>query len=554
MYLLVIGVTIVVAFLALQPTFMLFYGSLSDAPLGVKGHFTLEHYRSAYSDPETYQVIGNSFIFGAFSSLISVILAGIVAWISVRTNAPGRKTFELVAIVPNIIPPLLITTGWTLLLNPSNGLLNVALMRLLNLPNTPFNIYSMPGMIFVEGLLLTPLAFLIIAAALRSMDPSLEEAGRISGSPNRQVVRRITFPLIVPAVLAAATLNFVRAIESFDTPAIIALPARIEVFTTKIYKEALAAFPPNHNLAASYAISLLIVALIFVMFYRRLIRQSERFTTVTGKGYRSATIDLGRWRYLASAFAVLLLLFLGVLPIAVLALTSVLPYFHAPTWETLQLLTLKHYRQVLASERIYRAVLNSLFLSITGATIAMFLSAIIAYITVKTKVAGRGLLEGLTFIPWAFPGTALGIGLLWGYVYFPIPIYGTIWILLIGYVTRFLPYGLRSMSGVIIQIHNELEEASRVAGGGFSVTFRRVLLPLMKPGFMAGWIILATIYIREFSLSVFLYTPSSEPIGPLLYHLWLDGLTGQMGALGVLVTLLCLGLVIVARRIGRDSK
>lgn len=541
----------IVGFLSLQPTVMLLYGSITDAPLGLPGQLTLKHYQTAYSDPETFRLLVNSAVFAAGSTFLSVVLAGAMAWIVVRTNAPGARLFELIAVVPNIMPPLLIAVAWTLMLNPSAGLLNGLLRRLLGLSQAPFNIYSMPGMIFVEGLILTPLAFLIIAAALRSMDPSLEESARMSGSSHLQILRRVTFPLIRPAVLAAAVLNFVRAIESFDTPAIIALPARIDVFTSKIYKEALDAFPPNHNMAATYATSLLAITLSLVYVYRLMLRRAERFAIVTGKGFRPAIIDLGRLRYLASGVAGGILALLVVVPFGVLVATSLLPFFPMPLDEAMRLLTLKHYRIILTDDRVRTALWNSFLLATIGPTVCMLLAALIAYITVKTRIVGRGLLEGLTFLPFAFPGTALGIGLLWAYVRSPIPIYATLWILLIGYITRFLPYGLRSVTGTIVQLHRELEEASQMSGGGFLVTLRRVVLPLLKPGLVAGWILLATIFVREFSLSVFLYTPASEPVGPLLYHLYLDGLHGRMGALGVIVTLLCLGLTMIARWVGR---
>jgi iron(III) transport system permease protein len=374
----------------------------------------------------------------------------------------------------------------------------------------------------------------------------------MSGSPHHRIVTRVTLPLVRPAILAAATLNFVRAIESFDTPAVLALPARIDVFTSKIYKEALDAFPPNHNLAASYGMGLLVITLTLVYVYRVMIRRAERFATVTGKGFRPAQIELGRARYLATALAAGILVLLVVFPFLMLVLTSVLPYFPVPLEEAAQLLTTRHYAAIVTDGRVWTAVQNSLFLAVAGPTVCMLLAALTAYITIKTTIRGRGIVEGLSFLPFAFPGTALGIGLLWAYVAFPVPIVATIWILLIGYITRFLPYGLRSMTATIVQIHRELEEASQIAGGGFVITFRKILLPLMKPGFLGGWILLATIFIREFSLSVFLYTPASEPIGPLLYHLWLDGLHGRMAALGVLVTVLCIGLVMVAMRLVRS--
>jgi iron(III) transport system permease protein len=247
-----VAVVLIIAFLGLYPSIFLLYGSFTDTPLGVPGHLTWSNYLYAYGNPETYRLVVTSFMFAAGASALSVLLSLILAWITIRTNAPCRKLFELTAIIPNIMPALLTAISWVLLLNPNNGLINVALTRWLGLSRSPFNIYSLSGLIFVEGMNLTPLAFLIIAAALKSMDPALEESGKTLGSGELGVAMRITVPLIRPAILAAATLNFVRAIESLDTPAIIAIPARIDVFTTQIYREALGSYPTNQNLAATY--------------------------------------------------------------------------------------------------------------------------------------------------------------------------------------------------------------------------------------------------------------------------------------------------------------
>ena len=545
----------IIAFLSLYPTFFLFYGSLTDAPLGVPGNFTFQNYVRAYTDPEAYPLLLNSFVFGIGSSGLSIIFALTLAWITIRTNAPYRRLFELTAIVPNILPPILVSISWVMLLNPSNGLINAGLVQIFGVEKGPFNIYSMAGLIFVEGLILTPLAFLIIAAAMKSMDPSLEESAKTLGSNEFGIMRRITFPLLRPAILAAATLNFVRAVESFDTPAIIALPARIEVFTTKIWREALGSFPTNHNLAAAYGVGILGIALVFVYLYRRFTSQVESFSTVTGKGFRPHQIDLGRWRYAASGVALLLLVLLVVLPILVLILVAILPYYHVPTWQTWQTLTLDNFRYVWETPRVHRAFMNSLFLALVGATACMILASLASYITVRSKIAGRGIIEGLVFIPWAFPGTAMALGLLWAYVDFPIPVYATIWIILIAYVTRFLPYGLRAVTSTIIQIHKELEEASIVCGAGFMATFRRVLIPMMRPGVMAGWIILVTIFMREFSATLFLYSPGAEPLGPLLYFLYLDGMRGRVAAIGLVISVISIILIAIAQRYSRwDTK
>jgi iron(III) transport system permease protein len=545
----VLVVGLIIAYLSLSPTLMLFYGSFRSKALGVAGEYTLAHYLRAYSDPLTYELLLNSFFFAFGSALLSTFLAATLAWIAIRTNAPFRRVFELTAIVPNIFPPVMLAVSWTLLLSPRTGLINRFLMQAVDLAEAPFNIYSIPGMVFVEALITTPLAFLLVSAALYSMDPSLEESARVAGSTNLQIARHITFPIIRPALLAAVMLNFVRAIESFDTPAIIALPARIEVFTTKIYREAIGAFPPNQNLAAAYAVSLLVITMLFVYFYRRLTARSERYVTVTGRGYRPSIIDLGVWRYAASGVAGLILLLIVVLPFLVMIYVSFITYVHVPSAKTWNLLTLDNYRINLTDARTFRAMRNSLFLAVVGATLCMLLASLTAWVTTKSRSAGRGFIEALTFIPWAFPGTALAIGLLWTYVFMPLPIYGTLWILMIAYITRFLPYGLRTMTSTIVQLHDDLPQASMVCGARFMTTFRRIMLPLLRPGFIAGWIILATIFLREFSASVFLYSPGSEPLGPLLYHFYVDGNLGPMCSLALIVSIVCVALIIIARKI-----
>jgi iron(III) transport system permease protein len=293
---------------------------------------------------------------------------------------------------------------------------------------------------------------------------------------------------------------------------------------------------------------------VFVYLYRLLTQRSERYVTVTGRGYRPTLVDLGKWRYPAAGLAILILVMIVVLPFLVLTYVSFISYIHVPGPKTWELLTLDNYRTNLTDGRTYRALKNSIFLATGGATLCMLLAALTAWVTTKTRVAGRGIIEGLTFIPWAFPGTALAIGLLWTYVYVPLPIYGTLWILLIGYITRFLPYGLRSMTSTIVQLHDDLPQASMVCGASFLTTFRRIMLPLLRPGFVAGWIILATIFLREFSTSIFLYSPGSEPLGPLLYHFYVDGNLGPMCSLALIVSVVCITLIVIARRLGGGTE
>ncbi|MBI2357451.1 MAG: iron ABC transporter permease, partial [Deltaproteobacteria bacterium] len=264
-------------------------------------------------------------------------------------------------------------------------------------------------------------------------------------------------------------------------------------------------------------------------------------------------IDLRGWRYPASLFALLILVLLVVLPLLTLFVVSIMPFYQTPGWNLLQTATARHYIGMYQDDRIFRAFQNSLFLAVVGATLCILFAAVISYLTVKTRIIGRGLLESLAFIPWAFPGAALAIGILWAYIRFPIPVYATVWILMIAYVTRFLPYGLRSVGSTIVQIHPDLEEASAVCGAGLLATLRRILLPLLRPGMVAGWVILATFFVREFSCSIFLYSPGAEPLGPLLYFYYQEGSFGAMAGVGVLITLLSVLLVIGARAFTRTE-
>jgi iron(III) transport system permease protein len=268
----------------------------------------------------------------------------------------------------------------------------------------------------------------------------------------------------------------------------------------------------------------------------------ERYATVSGKAFSSRTIELGTWRRSAGAIALLLLIIMALFPLLTLLLISFLPYYFVPTFADLPVMTLKHYRDIINDERILTALWNSLRLAIGGASLCMILATLISYITVKTKIFGREILEALAFIPWAFPGAALAIGLLWASVEVQLQVFTSLWILLIAYISRFLPYGLRATNSTIIQIHKELEEASVTCGAGFAATFRRIVVPLMGRGIAAGWILLVTQLMREFGTSIFLYSPGAEPLGPLIYFLYQDS---RYGAVAVLGLLLCAMSIII---------
>lgn len=544
------GCVFLVAYLALVPLLMLLFNSIRSASIGHKdAFFTIKNYIEAYTDPKFFPLLKNSFIFGAGNCLVTFILGTVLAWIYERTNTPFKKVFAVMALVPFIIPGILSTVSWVLLLSPKIGVINKILMKLFSLQEAPFNIYTLFGMIWAEGVHLYPLVFLMMAASFRSMDMALEESSTMSGAGTFSTFFRITFPLMRPAFFSAMLIMFIRAIESFAVPALIGIPANIEVFTSKIYL-ALHLYPANFGLAGSLAVTLLVISCLGVFFYRRITTQEKRFATVTGKGYRPRVIDLGKFKYLVSALCIAFFTITIGFPVFIILWASFVPFYHIPTLSDLANFSLKNYMHVFNYPLTMRAFRNSIFLMLTTATATMLLTSVIAWISVKSKVKGRGLLDGLAFIPIAIPGIVLGVSTLYVYFTLPIPIYGTIWILLVAYTTKYMPYGIRTTSASIIQIHSELEEASALSGGAWVTTFFRITLPLLIPGFMAGWIYIAMVSLRELSTSILLYGHGTEVLSIVVFDLWESGEYPALCALGIMMTILLILLAFVANKLG----
>lgn len=545
-----VGCSLLVLYLAGIPLVMLLYGSVRTAPIGEPGAaYTIQNYIKAYFDREFYLLFWNSLKFALGSTVVSFLIGTYLAWINERTNTPLKKLFVVMALIPFIIPGILSTIAWILLLSPKIGLINLALQALLGLEAAPFNIYSMGGMIWAEAIHLYPLVFLLMSAAFRNMDTSLEEASLTAGSSTFETFRRITLPLMRPAMFSALLIMFIRGIEAFEVPALVGVPARISVFTTKIFL-AIHQFPSDFGLAGAYAVTLLVISTLGVLVYQRITRREEKYATVTGKGYRPRVIDLGSWKYVtcASAFAIFFLAV--VLPVFILLWSSFIPYYGVPSWELAEKLTLANYKYILSYPLALTAFKNSFYLSVGSATLVMLLTSVIAWITVKSKVSGRFFLDNMAFIPIAMPGIVLGVSLIWVYLTLPIPIYGTIWLLLLAYITKFMPYGIRAASASMIQINKELEEASLASGGTWFQTFKKVIIPLLMPGFVAGWIYISIISLRELSVSILLYSYDSTVLSIMAFDLWEGGQYTYVTALGVLMVLLLVAMAYVARRLG----
>jgi len=545
-----VGCTAFVIYLAGVPLLMLLYGSIRSAPIGEPGAtYTIQNYVKAYFDKEFYLLFLNSIYYALGTCTLTFLIGTFLAWVSERTNTPFKKLFVVMSLIPFIIPGILSTISWILLLSPKIGLINIVLKELLGLENAPFNIYSMWGMIWAEAIHLYPLVFLLMSAAFRNMDTSLEEAALTAGSSTFQTFCRVTLPLMRPAMFSVLLINFVRGIEAFEVPALIGVPAKISVFTTKIFL-AIHQFPSDFGLAGAYAVTLLVISTTGVLIYGKITRREERYATVTGKGYRPRVIDLGGWKYVTLGISFLIFFLAVILPVFVLLWSSFIPYYGVPSRELAAKMTLANYQYILNYPLAWTAFKNSFYLSVGSATLVMLLTSVIAWITVKTKLPGRAFLDSMAFIPIAMPGIVLGVSLIWVYLTLPIPIYGTIWVLLLAYMTKYIPYGIRAASASMIQINKELEEASLTAGGTWFQTFRKVILPLLMPGFTAGWIYISIIALRELSTSILLYSYNSTVLSIMAFDLWEGGQYTYVCALGVLMVLLLVVMAFTARKLG----
>lgn len=538
-------------YIAVIPLGFLLWQSFFTPQTAIKpAVFTFGNYITAYTDPDTLRLFLNSLQFAFGTATFAFLIGTTLAWINERTNTPFKSLFFALALIPLVIPGILFTISWILLASPKIGIINLTLMHWLNLTSAPFNIYSMWGMIWVDGLHYSPAAFLLMTAAFRSMDPSLEESAMMSGANVFQVLWRITLKLVWPAIFATVLILFVKAIESFEVPALLGLPVGIRVFTSSIY-QAVHRYPSQVGLASSYAVTLLFITTIGIYFISRLSSGGSKYATMTGKGFRPRRIDLGRWRWLAAGVFFAYFSLIVVLPFLVLLWSSFQKFYAVPSVEALGRLTLDPYRFVLSYPNLARSVWNSLMLAVGSATVIMLITSVICWIVVKTKLPGRWLLDNLASLPMVFPGLVLGLALMIFYLNVDIGVYGTMWILLIAYVTRFMPYGLRFNTTSMLQIHKELEESAAMSGASWVTVFRRIILPLLKPGLLAGWIYIMIVSIRELSSSILLYSPGTEVISIVIWELWENGQYVELSALGVLFILMLFVLVMIAQYAGK---
>jgi iron(III) transport system permease protein len=522
-------------FLAAYPLAMLFYGSLFTAQPGLPGTFDLGGYARLFT-ARNFSILLNTVGIAAVTTAISITMAVLLAWILARTDTPMRGLLEVLITLPFFIPPFLTAMAWGMLGNTQIGAINLAWRWLTGSDGTIINVYSYFGIIWHMGQYSTVFLFLFIVDAFRAMDPSLEESSRMSGANAWQTFTRVTFMLLLPVITACALLSFIRGVEAFEPALFFGLPAGIDVVTTEIYKAITQNARPDYQLATAMSFVVLFLMSLLILFRFRLLR-GRSFQTVTGKGYNPRIVQLGPFKWVTFGFCILFFLVTVVLPVGQLFVGSLFKFFGFYQWN---MLTFEHYLAVFRNGELWRAVRNTAFLALSGATATMVLGSIVAYVSIRTSWRGRRLIELLAWLPWMMPGIVLGLGFLWAFAMLPgpIPIYGTIWALFLAYIALGTPIAVRIMAGAYGQLSYDIEECSRVHGANFWQTLWRILIALTWPAFVVGWVLTFFGIMRELSASILLYSVGNEVLSVVMLRMWTDGKLEQVCVIGLMMMLL----------------
>jgi iron(III) transport system permease protein len=533
---------LVVAYLAIVPVATMLYATfrttfLSHGP----SSWTLENLTNAVTNDGFGALVATSVGYAAGSALVAILVGFGFAWLVSRSDCPWKPLVWGAVLFPIVLPGVLGTMSWTLLLSPDAGVLN-QFFRHLSLPT--FNIYTIPGMIFVEGTHLASLAFLMGMAAFANLDSTLEEASRTSGARPLKVFTSVTLPLVRPNIISAGFLMFVLAISTFEVPQLIGMPGRHTVFVTKIF-QATQRFPRDYGSIGSIGLFILVIATAGLLLSQYFVRGS-RAQTITGKGFRPSKTPLGRWRWLGMAAALIAFVVSAVLPTLMLLWSSLTDGYRSPSIAALHHLTIDNYTGVLHTPALLTSARNSVVCAVVAAVLVTALSTVVAFITVKTKTTGRGLLDFLGMVPIAVPSIIIGVGILFWYLVIPIPIhlYGTLAILVIAYVTMGMPYSMQYLVAGMNQIHQDMEDASSTSGGTWMKTILRIYLPLLRPALMASLLWAVMLAFREVSGVILLYTNDNQVLAVTIYNLWANGNSYPVvAALGIVMTVF-LGLLL----------
>ncbi len=541
--------TLLLIWLIMVPLAVVIFGAFRDGQPGQPGVYTLMKFVEAYQGT-LVKTVSNTIIFALGAAVLAMTFGTFLAWVTERTNAPLRPLIYAISLFPLIAPGVLMASAWVLVLHPRIGIINVWARSMFGIEGTLLNGYSMGGMIWAQAIDQVSLPFLLMCASFRSMDPSLEEASFVSGARFGTTMRRVTLPLMLPALLAVFLLVFVRAIESFDVPAVLGVPGGVPVFATQVFL-AVWDIPQDYNVASAFGVGYLAISLFLLFLYHRATRMTERYVTITGKAFRPRSMQLGHWRWPVSLLSMLLLVISVGLPVFVFTWTSFVKFYQVPSLSQLPHFSLDNYREILELPHTLQSIYNTLLVGVLSALIIVLIASIISWIVIRTRIRGRKFLDFLSFAPIAIPGTVMGLALLWLYLVIPIPIYATLWILIVAFVGKYITVAVRSTHASMQQISKELEEVSTVSGASWVRTFRSVVLPLMAPGLVVAFIYSLSLTFKVLSMPILLGSVNSKLMSVTIYNLYQDGQYPMLSAMGVILLLLVLSLAMTGTYIGR---
>src|SRR3954463_12979008 len=525
------GVAAFAAILILYPVFYLFQAALDvgDPQVRPPTAYGLDNFNSLLSYP---QILLNTLTVSVAATVMALVFGFVMAWILTRTNVPGRRFFEQVMVVPYYLTPLLGALAWSLLGTPESGFLN-QVYRALGGTGALIDVTGPIGIAWVMAMFEGSVAFVMIGAVMKSMDPSLEEASQVIGGGRLRTMLKVTLPLVAPGVLGAGIFVFAEMLGSFSAALVLGLPNRFYVITTAIY-QLVSQYPPRIPLAAAMGVSLFAVMFLMLFLYRRLIA-GRSYVTISSKAFRPRVMDVGRLRWLLFAVCVFYVLLSVALPLMTLAFASVqkiaVAFPAASNW------TLANYQTAFTMNAVRAALGNSLLLGVATASIGVVLMGLISWLIYRSRLPGSGFIEYLVMFPQAVPRLVFAFGMMWAWIVFPIPIYGPLWLLPIPYFTVFLPLGVRTISGVMLQIDKSLEECAQMCGAPWGYRIRTVTIPLLWPGLIAAWLLLFVASIRELGASILLMGPHSKVITPSIVESWFASSTELTAAMALIQTL-----------------
>jgi iron(III) transport system permease protein len=537
---------LILGFLVIYPVLTLLLGALTDTNPVVDGfslrHLSVANFLTVLANPNVAEALFNTLVACGGGTVIAVAIGLLFSWVVVRTNTPFKGLIAAASILPLFAPPLVAGVAWSILGSPKTGLINTA-FKSAGL-NWHVDLYSLSGLVFVFGIYYAPYVYMFTSSALRNMDPSLEEAAEISGASAFATLFSVTFPLIMPAIVSGMLLSFIVMLGIYGIPAVLGAPSNINVLTTYIFKLTNWS-PPLYNTAAAVAIILMVVTG-FLVFLQQKVLSGRSYTTVAGKAFRPRSLDLGRWRWLTFALGLIYLLVVVILPMLALIVAAFRRFMFirdAAALFDMRQYSLMHFYNIFDNPLTLNSIYNAVEVGIITAIVGGALAFAIGYTIHRTNVPGRRSIDLISTVPVAIPGLVIGVAYLWAWIGVPGGLYGTIWILALAFIARFMPDTVKALSTSFLQIHRELEEAAWVCGRGTLSTIGTIVLPLARPGVIASMTLLFVLAIRELGSSLFLYTSNTMVMSVLLLDYYEGGNIGKTAAFSLVQTVL-LGVLI----------